>query len=60
MTIPRLKVLIAPDKFRPKLSSKRVCQIISSELAKKFITKSIPLADGGEGSLEAIAETIKA
>jgi glycerate kinase len=51
MAIPRLKILIAPDKFRPKFSSKRVCQIISSELAKKHITKLIPLADGGEGSL---------
>lgn len=47
MTISRFKVLIAPDKFRPKLSAQQVCQIITSEISTKYITKSIPLADGG-------------
>lgn len=51
------KILIAPDSFKGSLSASRIASIIANELSKcdlpLEITK-IPLADGGEGSLESI------
>lgn len=51
------KVVIAPDSFKGTLSSKEVCEIISSELKKRYTDveiKEIPVADGGEGTAEAL------
>lgn len=47
----KIRVLIAPDKFRPKLTATKVCQIISKCLPKTYTPICIPLADGGDGSL---------
>lgn len=47
----RLKILVAPDKFRPKLSAEKVCSIFYKQLSHKYDVKCVPLADGGEGSL---------
>lgn len=50
------RVVIAPDSFKGTLSSVDVCRIVSEELRKKYaeieITE-IPVADGGEGTVEA-------
>ncbi len=50
------RVIIAPDSFKGTLSSVEVCRIVSDELQKKYseieITQ-IPVADGGEGTVEA-------
>jgi len=50
------RVVIAPDSFKGTLSSVDVCRIISEELRKRYteieITE-IPVADGGEGTVEA-------
>lgn len=50
------KIVIAPDSFKGTLSSVEVCRIISKALKEKYpgcSVKSIPVADGGEGTCEA-------
>ena len=49
------KWLIVPDKFKGTLSSKEVCIAISSGIENAghpIRIKSIPIADGGDGSLD--------
>ena len=49
------KVLIAPDSFKGTISSPEVCRIIAGkfkELIPGVETITIPIADGGEGTLE--------
>lgn len=47
-------ILIAPDKFKGTLSAKEVADALSAGLVAKTDVRIIPLADGGDGSLEAI------
>lgn len=50
------RVIIAPDSFKGTLSCIEVCDIVSRELKKRFDDISvteIPVADGGEGTVEA-------
>lgn len=50
------RVMIAPDSFKGTLSSVDVCRIISEELSKihnDIEITEIPVADGGEGTVEA-------
>ena len=50
-----MKILIAPDKFKGSLSAVQVCEIIAGALRQlrgDLDIKSIPLADGGEGTGE--------
>ena len=50
------KILLVPDSFKGTLSSRQVCQVMASQLHRFFPqaqVKSIPVADGGEGSVEA-------
>ncbi|WP_289055539.1 glycerate kinase [Carboxylicivirga marina] len=51
-----MNVLIAPDSFKGTLSAAEVSQIVSTCLSANpfFNIKTMPLADGGEGSLELI------
>jgi glycerate kinase len=56
-----LKILIVSDKFKGSLSSREAGEAIASGLGKSrrnIVTEVIPMADGGEGSLEVIAEGI--
>ena len=49
------KVLLVPDSFKGTLSSKRICEIIEERVKTHFFDAtvvSIPVADGGEGSVE--------
>lgn len=48
-------VLIAPDKFKGTLSAKEVADALGVGLVAKADVRIIPLADGGDGSLDAIA-----
>ena len=53
-----MKILIAPDKFKGSLSAKEVCQSIKRGLHKqgrRFEISLHPMADGGDGSLGAVA-----
>ena len=49
------KFVLIPDSFKGTLSSKEICSVLDSEIKKHFPdaqTVSIPVADGGEGSVE--------
>lgn len=50
------KIIIAPDSFKGSLSATEVCDIVGGAFKEKFpdinIVK-IPIADGGEGTVEA-------
>lgn len=48
-------ILIAPDKFKGTLSAKEVADALGAGLVAKTDVRIIPLADGGDGSLDAIA-----
>ena len=50
-----MNFLLIPDSFKGTLSSTQVCQIMSDKINALFdnaIVKSIPVADGGEGSVD--------
>ena len=50
------RVIIAPDSFKGTLSALEICKIISKELSKQYPQTdiaSIPIADGGEGTVDA-------
>ncbi len=49
------KVVIVPDSFKGTVSSQRICEIIKEKVKSRFPlceVVSIPVADGGEGSVD--------
>jgi glycerate kinase len=56
-----MKILIAPDKFKGSLNSQEVCNAIEEGIIEILpdtkITK-LPLADGGEGSLDVLEKAL--
>jgi len=55
------KVIIAPDSFKGALTSREVTDIIAGEVTAAFPGCSVvkmPIADGGEGSVETILESM--
>lgn len=56
-----MNILIAPDKFKGSLSAIEVCHALTlglKEINPKFDVRHLPLADGGEGSLDIIKEKL--
>ena len=54
------KVIIAPDSFKETMTNIEVATIIHTSLQEKYpdyVYKLFPIADGGEGSLNAFYET---
>lgn len=55
------KFVLIPDSFKGTLSSRQVCDILEKTILVRFpgsqITK-IPVADGGEGSVDAFLEAV--
>ena len=54
-----LRILIAPDSFKGSLSAIDVCTILKPIFLDSFrdsIVDAIPLADGGEGTVEALVD----
>lgn len=51
-----LSVLIAPDKFKGTLSAREVADAIGAGMGFETSIQIIPLADGGDGSIDAIAD----
>lgn len=52
-----MKILIAPDSFKGSLTANQFCQITAQQIneAQSDVTvHQIPLADGGEGTIDAI------
>ena len=55
------KVIIAPDSFKGTLSSSQVCRITASAIRKNYPEAeiiSLPVADGGEGTADALLDCI--
>lgn len=55
------KFILIPDSFKGTLSSQEVCNIIENEIIKQYPDASIikiPVADGGEGSVDAFLEAV--
>lgn len=51
----KMKILVAPDKFKGSLSAQEVCDAIEKGIKKHDSTIEVikhPLADGGEGTIE--------
>ena len=56
-----MKVLIVPDKFKGSLSANDVCDAIEKGIHNvdpSILITKIPLADGGEGSLSVLENTL--
>ena len=52
-------VVIASDSFKGTLSSLKICELFKNELNKENINAIyVPIADGGEGSLDAISNVL--
>ncbi|MDP9099474.1 MAG: glycerate kinase [Verrucomicrobiota bacterium] len=54
-----MRILIAPDKFKGSLSGREVANHIARGLGDRLpdaILKTLPIADGGEGTAEVICE----
>ncbi|WP_299365262.1 glycerate kinase [Winogradskyella sp.] len=65
-----INILIAPDKMKGTLSAKEICEIIESVALEnnyvdsigdsvKFNCTSLPLADGGDGSLSVLKNVLQ-
>lgn len=52
-----MKILIAPDSYKASLSSNEICEIFKNTCINQVIT--CPLADGGEGTVNAIVSAKK-
>lgn len=53
-------ILVAFDKFKGSLTSKEACELVKNVLKDQYNVKTLPLADGGEGSLLTIEEALHA
>lgn len=54
-----MKIVIAPDSFKGTMSSMEICQIVEEAAIRHFPKAeiiSIPVADGGEGMVEAFLQ----
>ncbi|MFB0944952.1 MAG: glycerate kinase [Spirosomataceae bacterium] len=54
-----MKTLICPDKFKGSLTAIEVARAVKEGLPNHFRTTLIPMADGGEGSLEVVADNLE-
>lgn len=55
------QILLVPDSFKGTLSSRQVCRLMAEQLSRFFPEaqlRSLPVADGGEGSVEAFLEAV--
>ena len=53
------KILIIVDKFKGSLTAREVASIIASQFHRQIpniITCELPLADGGDGTLDAVSD----
>ena len=51
------KIVVVSDSFKGTLSSLDICSLFKNEL-KNYDLCLLPIADGGEGSLEAISNIL--
>ena len=58
-----MKIVVAPDSFKGSLSAKKICDIVenvSNKLFEEVEVVKVPMADGGEGTVDSLTETLKA
>jgi glycerate 2-kinase len=56
-----MKIIVAPDSFKGSLSALRICQLVAkaaAEVCPDAIVHSLPLADGGEGTADALLHAL--
>ena len=56
-----MKFILIPDSFKGTLSSSQICAVMDEKIKKHFpdsLTVSIPVADGGEGSVDAFITAV--
>lgn len=56
-----MRILIAPDSFKGTMTSEEVCRVVAETLKEACPTAEtvcLPVADGGEGSVEAFASAL--
>lgn len=56
-----MKIIVAPDSFKGSLSALRICQLVTDAAAQVCpgaTVRSFPLADGGEGTAEALLQAL--
>jgi glycerate kinase len=56
-----MKIVVASDKYKGSLSALEVCSIIErtiKELDPEIIVETCPMADGGEGTVETLIESL--
>ena len=56
-----MKIILAPDSFKGTMSSIKICNIMSAAIRKYFYDAEIikiPVADGGEGTVECFLEAV--
>ncbi len=56
-----MKILVAPDSFKGSLSAKNICEIterVATEIFEEIEVLKIPMADGGEGTVEAVLDAL--
>ena len=52
-----MKIVIAPDSFKGSLSAAKLADIVEKAAKERFpraVAIKIPIADGGEGTLDAL------
>lgn len=55
-----MRFLVAPDSFKGTLSSLETCSVLASGIAMGYpeaVTRALPLADGGAGTMDALLTT---
>lgn len=56
-----MKIVVAPDSFKGSLSAEQICQIVKKAASEIFTDSEvleIPIADGGEGTIESILKEL--
>lgn len=56
-----MKIVIAPDSFKGSLTASQVCDITANAAREVFpdaAVRKLPLADGGEGTAEALMNVL--
>ncbi|HEY5653713.1 MAG TPA: glycerate kinase [Pontiella sp.] len=56
-----MKIVVAPDSFKGNMRSSKVCAIIRESILSEIPAAEvlpIPIADGGEGSVDAVVEAV--
>lgn len=54
-----MNILIASDKFKGSLTAQQVTEIIAASLGNKFNITQMPMADGGDGTLDVLIHLVQ-